>query len=138
MNGFQETLKNIGIVRLALTAAILLGVASGFSYMLSNFSKPDMALLYGDVEMADASKIVQRLENLNIKVELRGGGTQIFVPADKVARMRLEMAEAGLPKSGSMGYEIFDREESLGTSSFVQGINHLRALEGEIALNIST
>ena len=138
MNGFQETLKTIGIVRLALTAAVLLGVASGFSYMLSNFSKPEMALLYGDVEMADASKIVQRLENLNVKVELRGGGTQIFVPADKVARMRLEMAEAGLPKSGSMGYEIFDREESLGTSSFVQGINHLRALEGEIARTISS
>ncbi len=134
----QEALKNFGIVRIALAAAILLGTASGFYYLLSNFSKPQMSLLYGDVEMSDASKIVQRLESLSIPVELRGGGTQIFVPSDKVSRMRLEMAEAGLPKSATIGYEIFDREESFGTSSFVQGVNHLRALEGEIARTIGS
>jgi flagellar M-ring protein FliF len=52
--------------------------------------------------------------------------------------MRLEMAEVGLPKSGTIGYEIFDREESLGTSSFVQNVNHLRALEGELARTIGS
>jgi flagellar M-ring protein FliF len=138
VQALQEALKNFGLVRLALAAAILLGVASGFYYLLNHLSKPEMALLYGNLEMADAAKIVQRMESLNVPVELRGGGTQIFVPADKVARMRLEMAELGLPKSGTIGYEIFDREETFGASSFVQGINHLRALEGEIARTISS
>src|SRR5262249_54468138 len=53
-----------------------------------------------------------------------------------VTRLRMKLAEAGLPKGGNVGYEIFDKADSLGATSFVQNINHLRALEGELARTI--
>src|ERR1041384_6040006 len=56
-----------------------------------------------------------------------------MVPKDKVTRLRMKLAEGGLPKGGGVGYEIFDKSDALGTTSFVQNINHLRALEGELA-----
>lgn len=138
MEALQETFKGIGLVRLALIAALLAGMGSALFYVTAKFNKPEMALLYGDIEMSDAGKIVGRLEGMNIPVEVRAGGTQVYVPADQVARIRLDMAELGLPKSGTMGYEIFDNQESLGVSSFVQSINHVRALEGEISRTISS
>ncbi|MDD3183214.1 MAG: flagellar basal-body MS-ring/collar protein FliF, partial [Alphaproteobacteria bacterium] len=60
------------------------------------------------------------------------------VPGEQVGKVRMLMAASGLPKGGSIGYEIFDQKESFGTTSFVQNINHLRALEGELARTIST
>ena len=59
-----------------------------------------------------------------------------MVPKDKVTRLRMKLAEGGLPKGGGVGYEIFDKSDALGTTSFVQNINHLRALEGELARTI--
>src|SRR5258707_4676864 len=73
---------------------------------------------------------------MNVPYQLRGDGAQILVPADQVARLRVAMAETGLPHGGSVGYEIFDKSETLGTSNFVQNVNHLRALEGELARTI--
>src|SRR3546814_8847648 len=60
----------------------------------------------------------------------------IYVPEDQVRRSRMVMAEEGLPSRGSIGYEIFDRSKGLGTTNFVQNINHVRALEGELARTI--
>ena len=59
-----------------------------------------------------------------------------MVPKDKVTRLRMKLAESNLPKGGGVGYEIFDKSDALGTTSFVQNINHLRALEGELARTI--
>jgi flagellar M-ring protein FliF len=59
-----------------------------------------------------------------------------MVSKDKVTRLRMKLAEGGLPKGGGVGYEIFDKSDALGTTSFVQNINHLRALEGELARTI--
>ena len=59
-----------------------------------------------------------------------------MVPRDRVTRLRMKLAEGGLPKGGGVGYEIFDRSDTLGATSFVQNVNHLRALEGELARTI--
>src|SRR4029450_7873753 len=63
-------------------------------------------------------------------------GAVIMVPKDKVTRLRMKLAETNLPKGGGVGYEIFDKSDALGTTSFVQNINHMRALEGELARTI--
>src|SRR5437899_12384374 len=60
----------------------------------------------------------------------------VLVPKDKVTRLRMRLAESGLPKGGGVGYEIFDKSDALGATSFVQNINHLRAMEGELARSI--
>lgn len=138
MDAALNIAKNFGLVRLAVLASIILGVAGGFFYFVNVITKPEMSLLYADLDLSDAGKIVSQIEAEGIPVELRGGGTQIFVPAENVTRLRMEMAEQGLPHGGSVGYEIFDKEEPFGTSGFIQNINHLRALEGELARTISS
>jgi len=97
-----------------------------------------MALLYSDLELADASRIVARLEKQKIPFEIKAEGTQIYVPSERVARLRMEMAEAGLPKGGIVGYEIFDQKAVNIGSTFMHDIKHLRALEGELARTISS
>jgi flagellar M-ring protein FliF len=95
-----------------------------------------MALLYSGLDPADASKIVAKLDAMSVPYELGAAGTQINVPSDQVAKLRMTVAQEGMPAGGSMGYEIFDRSESLGTSNFVLNIHHLRALEGELSRTI--
>ena len=63
-------------------------------------------------------------------------GSTLLVPKERVTRLRMKLAEGGLPKGGGVGYEIFDKSDSLGATSFVQNINHLRALEGELSRTI--
>ena len=136
MNTFLETLKSLGPGRLAAMAGISAATIAFFIYLTSRLASPEMSLLYGDLDSQDSGQIVARLEQAGVPFELGPSGNQIFVPAEHVARMRVAMAEEGLPSGGSIGYEIFDRSEGLGQSSFVQNINHVRALEGELARTI--
>lgn len=97
-----------------------------------------MVLLYAELDLKDSNQIIAKLDSANVPYKLRANGTQIFVPSDKALRMRMTLAQEGLPRGGSVGYEIFDRSEAVGSSSFVQNINRLRALEGELARTISS
>lgn len=138
MEALVQVIKNMGIVRLALMGALLAGLISGVTFISNKMTAPDLTLLYGDLELEDAGKIASRLEAQGVPVEVRAGGTQIYAPADRVTRLRVELAEAGLPRGGSVGYEIFDKGDQLGVSSFVQNINQLRALEGELSRTITS
>ncbi len=131
-----NTFKTLGTVRLAAIGAVTIGLILFFVFLTSRLGGTDMTLLYGDLEQADSSKIVSRLETMNIPFELRADGRQVYVPSQQVLRLRMQMAEEGLPTGGSVGYEIFDKTDSLGTTNFVQNVNLLRALEGELARTI--
>ena len=119
-----------------MMAAVAAGTIAFFLYLTSRLATPDMALLYADLDPQDSGQIVTRLETMQIPFRLDRDGSQIHVARDQVGRMRVAMAEEGLPSGGSIGSEIFDRSEGLGTTSFVQKINRLRALEGELARTI--
>jgi flagellar M-ring protein FliF len=95
-----------------------------------------MTTLFTDLSPEDSAGIVKDLERQAIAFELKNDGAVIMVPKDKVTRLRMKLAEGGLPKGGGVGYEIFDKSDALGTTSFVQNINHLRALEGELSRTI--
>jgi flagellar M-ring protein FliF len=136
VNGLFETLKSLGPVRLAALAGVALASIVFFGFLTTQLSSPDMVLLYADLETKDSSQIVTKLEALGVPYELRANGTQILVPSDNVLRLRMSLAEDGLPKGGSVGYEIFDKSEGFGASNFVQNVNLLRALEGELARTI--
>ncbi len=128
MNTITDTIRNLGAARLGMMIAVAAGVLAFFIYLTSRLGTPELTLLYSDLDLQDSGRIVGHLEQAEVRYRLDRGGTQIFVPRDQVARMRVAMAEQGLPIGGSIGYEIFDRSEGLGTSSFVQNVNHLRAL----------
>ncbi len=136
MTPVLETLRSLGPMRLAALAGVTVGLIAFFIYLTTRLSSPGMALLYGDLEIGDSSQIVSQLETLNMPYALRGDGRQIMVPADQVLRLRMVMAEEGLPSGGSVGYEIFDDSSTLGSTNFVQTVNLSRALEGELARTI--
>ncbi len=138
MNGLLQTLRGLGSVRLAAIAGVAAAMVAFFVFLTTHIATPGMALLYSDVELRDSGQIVQKLEAMGVPYQLKGDGSQIMVPADQVARLRMTMAEAGLPHGGSIGYELFDKSDALGTSSLVQNINHVRALEGELSRTISS
>jgi flagellar M-ring protein FliF len=116
----------------AVTTALL----GFFAFVIMRVTTPQMTTLFTDLSVEDSSGIIKELERQAIPFELRNEGALIMVPKDKVTRLRMKLAEGGLPKGGGVGYEIFDKSDALGTTSFVQNINHLRALEGELARTI--
>ncbi len=136
METFIQALRNLGPMRLTMMGGVIMGMIGFFIFLVARLGSPQMELLYGDLDQTDSSKIIAKLEAANIPYELKGGGTQIFIPGDKVPSMRISTASDGLPSGGSIGYEIFDDASSLGTTNFLQNINLVRALEGELARTV--
>jgi flagellar M-ring protein FliF len=116
--------------------AVTTALIGFFAFVIMRVTTPQMTTLFTDLTTEDSSSIIKDLERQAIPFELRNEGAVIMVPKDKVTRLRMKLAESNLPKGGGVGYEIFDKSDALGTTSFVQNINHLRALEGELARTI--
>lgn len=129
-------MRNIGPARLAMlaaTAAVLLGF---FVFLGMKVTQPKMALLYGNLDLETSADIVTRLEAQKVPYQIAANGAQILVPEDRVLRVRMQLAEGGFTGGGGGGYEIFDKANALSATNFMQNINHLRALEGELARTI--
>ena len=136
MNQLGEMLSKLGVARIAamvVVAAMLLGF---FAFIMVRSTTPQLAPLYTNLEFDDSSAIIAELNAMGTPYELRGEGATILVPRDEITTLRMTLAEDGLPSRGQVGYEIFDNQSTLGATSFVQNINHVRALEGELARTI--
>ncbi len=136
MQGLLEFFKTLGAPRIAAMGAVTLALIGCFAFLIMRVTTPQMTPLFTDLSLEDSAAIVKELERQGIPYGLHGDGNVILAPKDRVARLRMQLAEGGLPKGGGVGYEIFDKSDALGTTSFVQGINHVRALEGELARTI--
>ncbi len=138
MNQLLQTLRNLGPVRMAALAGTILAMVIFFVFLATKMASGPMGLLYSNLDPADGGQIVAQLDTLKVPYEVANNGTSIKVPTDMVGKLRMEMAQNGLPRGGSIGYEIFDQKDAFSTTSFVQNINQLRALEGELARTIGT
>lgn len=138
MNAFLQTLRNLGPMRLAAIVIVTFSLLGFFGFITTRITSSPLALLYSNLDSQDAGAIVQKLDAMKIPYEVDSSGSLIRVPSDQVGKIRMELSADDLPKGGSVGYEIFDQKEGFGTTSFVQSINHLRALEGELARTISS
>jgi len=98
---------------------------------------PDYRVLYNNLSDEDGGAIVTQLTQMNIPYQFAENGGALMVPADKVHELRLRLAQQGLPKGGSVGFELMDKEK-FGISQFSEQINYQRALEGELARTIET
>ena len=136
LQGLVAFLKGLGASRLMAMIAVTTALIAFFAFVIMRVTTPQMTTLFTDLSTEDSSGIIKDLERQAIPFELRNEGAVIMVLKDKVTRLRMKLAEGGLPKGGGVGYEIFDKSDALGTTSFVQNINHLRALEGELARTI--
>jgi flagellar M-ring protein FliF len=135
---FLDSLKTLGLPRLIGIAGVGLTVLAIIAAVALRGGSQPMAALYSDLELHDSSQVVAALDKLHVAYELKSNGSQILVPVDQVDRLRLAMAGDGLPTGGSVGYEVFDRSDSLTSNQFQQQMNQLRALEGELARTIRT
>ena len=117
-----------GIAAAALIAFYFIFLAS---------KSPAMVVAFSGLAPEDSGTIADQLESDGIPYKLGGGGSTVSVPANQVAEVRIKLAQAGLPKGGSVGLEIFDKT-NFGATDFVQQVNFRRGLEGELARSINT
>jgi flagellar M-ring protein FliF len=136
VNGLLDQFRRFGAARLAAMLAVTLALIGFFVFVMLRMSQPAMGVLFADLSSQDVSAILKDLDTRGIKYELRGDGTTILAPRPDVPRLRLELAGKGIPSGGGVGYEIFDKGDAFSSTSFVQNINHLRALEGELSRTI--
>ncbi len=108
---------------------LLLGV------LLVFLNQPNYSTLFSGLSQEDASKVIDQLNAQKVQYEITDNGKTIKVPKDKVYEERISLAGKGIPSSGIIGYEIFDKS-TMGMSDFMQKLNYKRALEGELAKTI--
>lgn len=138
MSSALDTLQKLGPVRLAVLGIVMFALMGFFVFISLKVSTPSMKLLYAELSTVDSAGVAAKLEDANIQYQVSPDGSRVMVPENEIGRARMLLAEAGLPNGGSMGYEIFDQQSGFGTTNFVQNINQVRALEGELARTIAS
>jgi len=116
-----------------ISVAIVVSITTLFIWAGKSTYRPLMTNLNPE----DATNIMRILREKKISYEMDASGRNISIPPESVYDLRLELATMGLPQSGNIGYELFDKQ-TLGASSFVQKLNRNRALEGELIRSINT
>jgi len=136
MDSLIEKLKLIPAGKRAAlaAAAAVLTLAGWFALRLAAGS--DFEVLYGNLSPEDAGRIVAKLKEGKVAYRLGGGGSTVLVPSAKVDEFRLALATQGLPSSGGVGFELFDKTK-LGVSGFAEKVQFRRALEGELSRTLS-
>lgn len=138
MDSVTKLINRIGMPRIAAMVMVAVLMLGFFGFLIMRSQTPNLAPLYSGLSLEDSSAILTELQSQSIPYEIRGEGDTILVPRDQITTLRMSLATEGLPTSGQVGYEIFDQQSTLGATSFVQNINNVRALEGELARTISS
>ncbi len=136
--GRLEGLRTFGAPRIAALGLVALAFAAFFAFIINRSLEERYTLLYANLDLAASQEIVQRLEALGVPYRLSGGGDAVMVPSSEALRLRMSLAEEGLPGGGVVGYEIFDSADPFGTTEFLSNVNLKRALEGELARTIAS
>ncbi len=122
--------------KIGIGAGTLLVAASLLWFVRWNHER-DFAVLYSNLAAEDASAVVAKLKESATEYRLSPDGTTVKVPGARVPELRLQMASAGIPKTGRIGFELFDRN-NFGVTEFTEQVNYNRALEGEIERTVAT
>src|ERR1700733_16249842 len=137
MNQIQriwKSLSNVQRISLFLVPLVLSAIAfAGLRWK----HDADFRTLYSSLTPEDASAVTQKIKEAGIEYRLDETGATVTVPADRLAEARLALAGGGMPRSGRLGFEAFDRP-NLGASDFTEQVNYQRALEGELEKTVAT
>ena len=129
-----EALSGKQLVSLSLAFLAVVGLTIGSAYWLNT---PNYGVLFSDMDSESAASVVTKLKEQKVAYVIDDGGRTIRVPTTRVDELRLELAGQGMPGSGHIGFEIFDKT-AFGVTDFLEHVNYRRALEGELARTIST
>jgi len=133
---FWRIFKTLTPGRRAMVGGTLILTVAGLIALLVWANRVDYQVLYSNLSPSDAALVVEKLKSKRIPYQLTQDGRTVEVEAGKVHETRLALAGEGLPRGAGVGFEIFN-ETKLGTTQFVQRINYVRALQGELARTIS-
>jgi flagellar M-ring protein FliF len=122
------------LVTLGVTFVLVVGIVGGSAYWLN---APTYTLLFADIDPDSAAQVIEKLKTLKVQYQVDPGGRTIRVQSERIDELRLQLTAEGLPSSGRIGFEIFDRT-AFGATEFLEHVNYRRALEGEIGRTIST
>jgi len=131
-----EFFKSVGAARFGVMAGVAAVLTAFFLYIAGAITEPPKTILFSGLESRDAAAVTGKLDSMAVKYDVKDNGT-ILVPSDQVTKLRMALAQDNLPAAG-VGYEIFDKSDTFGTTAFVQNINHQRALEGELSRSMQT
>jgi len=140
VNELLGIIRSFGVARLGAIVGVTIGVAVALGLIIMRIGEPPMSILYTNLDMRDAQRVIERLEQDGVKHSVReqGGRVAVLAPRDQAARLKLDFAADGVIAQSGVGYEIFDQGDAFGATSFQQNINRLRALEGELGRTISS
>lgn len=134
MSGFNS----LGILRqLGLMVGLAASIAIGFAVVLWS-QKPDYRVLFSNLNFADANEVIEQLKLFNVPYKFDADGRAILVPEEHVHQARLKLASEGFTADKTIGFELLDQEQGLGTSQFMENARFRRGLEGELARTISS
>jgi flagellar M-ring protein FliF len=135
--GVKRTLAGFTSGQKTVTAlAVVFLVVGGFMFT-KWAAKPALVPVFTNLSSADASAVTDELNSKGVKYELAEGGSTVLVPQAEVYQLRLDLSAAGLPKTGTAGYELLDKQ-GITTSEFRQRVDYQRALEGELSKTVSS
>jgi len=138
VNALFEQFRAFGAGRLTAIFGLAAGVAAALMYFSGAMGGASQSLLYSGLDPSEAVATSQLLDQANIPYEIREGGSAIYVAREQVDEARVRVASNGPLSGASVGYEIFDQQDSFGQTSFVQNLNAKRATEGELARTIQS
>jgi flagellar M-ring protein FliF len=121
------------------TAIVFMALLAGAGiYWFAHYKKEaGFKPLYTGLAAEDAAAVVTKLKESGTEYRVSDKGDVVLAPEAKLAELRLDMAAAGLPKTGRIGFEIFDKN-TLGSTEFVEHVNFQRALEGELERSVAS
>lgn len=135
MSSFVNTMKGLGTGKLASMAGVAVVLMGFLVYISTQIGGTTMVPLYSDLDPTDAKTIISKLDEQRIPYELRNNGAEILVPSESAMKIKVETADL-ISGSGNDGYSLFDKSDALSSTSFVQNVNLVRAMEGELARTI--
>lgn len=131
-----ERYVKLPLIQKIMFPLLVVGSVSGIIFVSNWANKPDYAVLYNDMDQADASAVIEKLKEQKVKYEVRGDGRTIAVsPGDIIPELRISLAGDGIPKSGSLGFEMI-REPKLGLTDEQQKAIYIAAIQGELERTI--
>src|SRR5216684_8119609 len=136
MNQFRKLLSSLTLRQQISIGVAFVVVGVGLWTFSKWNNERDFRPLYMNLAAEDAGAVMQKVKEEGVEYRVDEGGTVLRVPSDKVAELRLKMASAGLPKTGRIGFELFDKN-SFGLTEFAEQVNYRRAIEGELERSIS-
>jgi len=135
MDQLRKLLAALNLRQRITIVVAAVAVVAAVMGLTSWHKESDFKALYTSLAPEDAASIIQKLKEAGSEYRVSENGTSVLAPSTRVAELRLELAAAGLPRTGRIGYELFDKT-NLGATEFTEHLNFHRALEGELERSI--